>query len=225
MPSPERLLPLFPLSRVVLFPGMLLPLHVFEERYRLMIGTCQVTDGLFGVSLIRAGREVGPPAEPEPVGCVARILDVERLPDGRMNVLTIGEERFRLSAQPEPTAEGFLRGRARIMLSSESAPVEPRLVAQVRAQLAAYLAALARLGVKESSADEAEIPRDAAALSFRVGSVVRVDARERQRLLEIDDVAERLRAELALLRRELQATQLMLRARRVENTIGPFSAN
>ena len=59
MTDAERVLPLFPLDQVVLFPGMSLPLHIFEDRYKVMIGACQVTDRLFGVLLIRSGSEVG----------------------------------------------------------------------------------------------------------------------------------------------------------------------
>ena len=83
MTEAERALPLFPLEQVVLFPGMSLPLHIFEERYKVMIGACQVTDQLFGVLLIKSGSEVGAPAQPERVGCTARMLRVDRLPDGR----------------------------------------------------------------------------------------------------------------------------------------------
>src|SRR5258708_7134196 len=68
MTESERVLPLFPLEQVVLFPGMSLPLHIFEERYKVMIGACQVTDQLFGVLLIKTGTEVGAPAQPERVG-------------------------------------------------------------------------------------------------------------------------------------------------------------
>src|SRR5215472_17731194 len=92
----QRVVPLFPLEQVVLFPGMSLPLRIFEERYKVMIGACQVTDQLFGVVLIRSGREVGEPAVPERVGCTARMLRVERIPDGQMHILTVGEQRFRL---------------------------------------------------------------------------------------------------------------------------------
>ena len=102
MTDAERVLPLFPLEQVVLFPGMSLPLRIFEERYKVMIGACQVTDQLFGVLLIRSGSEVGAPAQPERVGCTARMLRIDRLPDGRMTILTIGEQRFRLHGPWRP---------------------------------------------------------------------------------------------------------------------------
>src|SRR5260370_16324614 len=91
----ERVLPLFPLEQVVLFPGMSLPLHIFEERYKVMIGACQETDQLFGVLLIKSGSEVGAPPQPERVRCTARMLRIDRLPDGRMPSLTLADQRFR----------------------------------------------------------------------------------------------------------------------------------
>lgn len=92
--STERL-PLFPL-RVVLFPGMVLPLHIFEPRYRQMIGECLEGDRRFGTCLIRAGEEVGEPAEPYLVGTEAEILDVDQLADGRMLLQAVGLRRFRV---------------------------------------------------------------------------------------------------------------------------------
>jgi Lon protease-like protein len=89
-------LPLFPLN-TVLFPGMPLPLHIFEERYKQMIGECLEGDRLFGVVLIRNGCEaLGPLAEPHTVGCTARIMEVEPLEEGRMQITTVGEQRFRI---------------------------------------------------------------------------------------------------------------------------------
>jgi Lon protease-like protein len=89
-------LPLFPLN-TVLFPGMPLPLHIFEERYKQMIGECLEGDRLFGVVLIRNGSEaLGPLAEPHTVGCTARIMEVEPLEEGRMQITTVGERRFRI---------------------------------------------------------------------------------------------------------------------------------
>jgi hypothetical protein len=98
-------LPLFPLHSV-LCPGVALPLHVFEERYKKMVGRCLDRDEPFGVVLIREGREVGPIAERiADVGTTAVINEVGRYPDGRMDLMTVGGRRFRvrsLDAQREP---------------------------------------------------------------------------------------------------------------------------
>ncbi len=90
----ERL-PLF-LLKTVLFPGTPLPLHVFEERYRLMIGRCIEERAPFGVVLIRSGEEVGGAAEPYTIGTSAHIRHMQRLPDDQMNLLALGEQRFRI---------------------------------------------------------------------------------------------------------------------------------
>src|SRR5262245_26690023 len=88
-------LPLFPLN-AVLFPGAKLPLHIFEPRYRMMIGECIDNEQPFGVVLIREGPEVGGGARPYDVGVTARITEVERLEDGRFNIVCIGQDRFRI---------------------------------------------------------------------------------------------------------------------------------
>jgi Lon protease-like protein len=98
---------LFPLN-TVLFPGMRMPLHIFEERYRIMIRECIEEDAPFGVLLIKAGAEVGSGAVPHDVGTVARIIQVEYLEDGRMNIFTMGHERFRIVAIN--TTQPYLRG-------------------------------------------------------------------------------------------------------------------
>ena len=89
-------LPLFPLN-TVLFPGQMLPLHIFEPRYRQMIGECAQNGTPFGVVLIRQGEEVGDPdTEPYDVGTTAHIVQIERLEDGRMNIICVGHSRFRI---------------------------------------------------------------------------------------------------------------------------------
>jgi Lon protease-like protein len=89
-------LPLFPLN-TVLFPGMPLPLHIFEDRYKQMIQDCLDQDLPFGVVLILHGREAhGPLAEPHRIGCTARILDVQTISDGHLDITTMGQHRFRI---------------------------------------------------------------------------------------------------------------------------------
>jgi Lon protease-like protein len=204
----ERTLPLFPLEQVVLFPGMSLPLRIFEERYKVMIGACQVTDQVFGVVLIRSGREVGDPAEPERVGCTARMMRVDRLPDGRMHILTIGEQRFRLLGPAQVMPEGYLVGDAQLITDPEAATAPIELVQDITREFSRYQRAT--VGVVDAGP---ELPKDPVRLSYRIASTLFVDPRERQRLLETDDVTSRLRQELTLLKREMP------------RTIGPFSLN
>src|SRR5437879_13102464 len=107
MPTPW--LPLFPLN-VVLFPHMPLPLHVFEPRYRKMVGDCLEAGHSFGVVAIREGSETGP-ATPYDVGTLAKIVRIDRLEDGRMNLLVMGASRFEImkTAADRP----YLRGQTR----------------------------------------------------------------------------------------------------------------
>lgn len=206
----ERVIPLFPLEQVVLFPGMSLPLRIFEDRYKVMIGACQVTDQLFGVVLIRSGREVGDPAEPERVGCTARMMRVDRMPDGRMHILTMGEQRFRLLSPARVMPEGYLVGDAELLPETSSPTVATDLVKSVTHEFTRYQqATLALSGQREPP----ELPADPVRLSYRIAATLFVDPRERQRLLETDDVVSRLQQELTLLKREMP------------RTIGPFSLN
>ena len=91
----DDVIPIFPLQ-TVLFPGMLLPLHIFEERYRQMVRDCMDGDDTFGVTLIRSGSEVGAPAVPHEIGTLARIVRLDPLEDGRFFLVALGEERFRI---------------------------------------------------------------------------------------------------------------------------------
>jgi Lon protease-like protein len=102
-------LPLFPL-RSVLCPGVALPLHIFEERYRLMVGRCIERSEPFGVVLIREGREVGPlDGRLADIGTTALIRQAGRYPDGRMDIVTVGGQRFRIQAL-DPDSEPYLMG-------------------------------------------------------------------------------------------------------------------
>jgi uncharacterized protein len=208
-----RVLPLFPLEQVVLFPGMSLPLRIFEERYKVMIGACQVTDQLFGVVLIRSGREVGEPAEPEQTGCTARMVRVDRIPDGRMFILTVGEERFRLTSPARTMPEGYLVADVQILPEPTSVSLDPDLISNVQQRFTRYQQAILGLTGRGDAVSAPELPSDPVKLSYRVAATLYVDTSERQRLLETDDVGMRLQRELELLNREMP------------KSIGPFSLN
>ena len=107
------LLPLFPLNSV-LFPGVPLSLHIFEPRYQKMIDYCLEHDVAFGVVLIRKGKEaLAPLAEPYEVGCTARITHTKQLTLGRKNLLTIGEERFKILSTDR--SEEYLQARVEFL--------------------------------------------------------------------------------------------------------------
>jgi uncharacterized protein len=193
-------LPLFPLH-VVLFPGRPLPLHLFEPRYRRMLGDCLERDRQFGVVAIRSGREVGDEAQVHEVGTIARIESVEELADGRFDVITRGTERFRVRHVLRPCAEPdgapYLRGEVDLLAEPPADPEVQARAAQLRRLLAPYL-----LGLGAPEELIARLPVAPAQLAYLAAAAVQVEIPEQQRLLELATTGERLDATLALLRRE-----------------------
>ena len=132
-------LPLFPLN-LVLFPGMRLPLHIFEERYKAMIGECIENNSPFGVLLIKEGLEAGSPAEPYRVGTTARITQNTQLEGGRLNILTMGERRFELIEIVKTTP--FMLGNIRY-LAEELGEVPESLLIEISEEYGTFLKQLA----------------------------------------------------------------------------------
>jgi Lon protease-like protein len=186
-------LPLFPLH-TVLFPGRPLPLHVFEPRYRLMIGRCLERASPFGVVLIRAGLEVGDPAEPYAVGTTAEIVEHERLPDGRMHLLCVGRERFRVRALL--AGEPYLQADVGPLADDPPAAELEGLAARLAAGLGAY--------VGPGGLEGLTLPDDPTALSFAAPAALPLGLPEQQRLLEMTSTEDRLRWLIAAVDRELR---------------------
>ena len=188
----ERELPLFPLH-LVLFPGTRLPLHIFEPRYREMIADCLAGDRCFGVALISSGQEVGGPAETHAVGTVARIEQVERLPDGRMNLVALGVQRFRILERRDgkPYAVGLVE-----LLEEGDEPTPLELPAQVAELFKRYLG---EQGVPPERLESLALPEEPVALSYLVASRLRIPAAVRQQLLALDSAHRRLKRLAALL--------------------------
>ena len=198
-PADPFWVPLFPLN-LVLFPGMALPLHVFEPRYREMIACCLQDNAPFGVVLVRPeslyGLEV-----PYTIGTLARIKDYERLPDGRYNILTCGTHRFRILQ--ESRDRDYMRGLICPVLDEDESPdVLTALAAEARAAFIAYLGVV--LTLVGSEAREIAIPQAPADLSHTIGVCLTCEDSEKQKLLEMASTSERLQAEIALLRAETQ---------------------
>ncbi len=194
-------LPLFPLN-VVLFPGMELPLHIFEERYKAMIRGCLDRQEPFGVVLIQEGQEAGDPARPFGIGTSARIVQVERLEEGRMNIVTRGERRFETAeiSQRLPHMVGQVR-----YLEEERGEAPPDIVAEIAEEYGAFRRNLTAL--TGGWAAQTEVPRDPVRLSYGIASNLDLPRPVRQQLLELPTAAERLERLLPLLKRGNRSLQ------------------
>jgi Lon protease-like protein len=200
----ERLA-LFPLG-AVLYPGLVLPLHIFEDRYRRLvrdlIALPEDRPRRFGVVAIREGREVGADGVRalHDVGCTAGLHQVEAYDDGRFDIVTAGVTRFRLrrldTSLPYLTADVDFLDEP----DGEGADVLAR-------SLIERFAAYRRLLGEPPGAPGPELPDNARVLSYLVASAVVLDLPDKQRLLAAPDTATRLRFELELLRREISVLQ------------------
>ena len=184
---------LFPLN-VVLLPGMQMPLRIFEERYKLMIGECLEASEPFGIVMIREGMEVGGPAKPYRTGTTARITDVEHLEEGRMNLATVGERRFRIVDTLHETP--YLKGNVQF-LPEEMGDIGEGVLEKSREIFVEYLRSLSGLHGGWSRQDN--VPTDAGQLSYSIVQYLEIPSRAKQRLLELPFIGERLQYEIPIL--------------------------
>jgi Lon protease-like protein len=210
MEIPERDLPLFPLN-TVLFPRMPLPLHIFEPRYQEMMTRCIRERIGFGVLLITEGTEVGDGAETVTVGTVARIVNVEELDDGRMNMLSLGMVRFRLLKSYD--RHPYLSGDIEPWEDEMGDPKKlPKLAQDAHKAYINYVTDLAELLDEEDRPNQIVAPMDPQVLSYTIAANLQVPNEDKQKLLEIETVQGRLKRELELLDSErgfLQRVKLM----------------
>jgi Lon protease-like protein len=190
-------LPIFPL-RLVLFPGAPQALHIFEPRYRQLLADCLEGDRRFGVSCVSAEGDEDPAPAPGEVGCRALIKFSAPLPDGRANVLAVGEERYAIRAWEttdrlyrvavvEPYAD----------LPEPESPTLARMVTDVTQRFERHARLLAALQDSEPSLPE--LPSDPAALSFLIASALNVEPRLKQELLAMRTARARLARLIVLL--------------------------
>ncbi len=201
-------LPLFPLNSV-LFPGMPIHLHIFEERYKSMIQRCIAEDKPFGVVLIAEGLEAhGPLALPHRIGCTARITRVENLNQGRMNIAAIGGERFQIEALDDTTYP-YLVGQVSLL---PMPVINPDLVSQesrrLRKLVAYYLAQLAKAGQTSVSADQ--LPENPLIFANLAAAILQTPAEQRQPLLAAESVEQFLSDLNVLYRREITLLSILL---------------
>jgi len=214
-------LPLFPLSSV-LVPGLVMPLHVFEPRYRVLVKALmelpESAPRHFGVVAIRSGHEVGGDVpDLYEVGCTAELREVTPYSDGRFDIVSVGHLRFRLAGLDPAAGTPYHTGLVDFLEERDGDGDLTGLAEGVALRFAAYRQ---RLRV-----EQAGVPTDPRVLSYLVAAAAVLDLPDRQRLLEAPTTADRLRAELALLRAEIRLIDAFHALPGVELTRGPVNQN
>jgi uncharacterized protein len=227
-------LPLFPLG-TVLYPGLLLPLHIFEERYRRLVR--DLLDGpeprRFGVIAIRKGRETGvdgvavghPSGQGSSalyeVGCTATVRRVVQHEDGRYELVTAGTQRFRLGDLDDSLP--YLQGEVEFL--AEPTGDEAAAAQAARAVQAAFGDYLGALSERGAQVRVPELPGEPVLLSYLVAATIVVDLPDRQALLAVPDALGRLEAERALLVREAAMLRTFTSAPAPDLRNAPFNPN
>ena len=218
-------LPLFPLG-TVLYPGLLLPLHVFEERYRQLVRDLLAgpEPRTFGVIAIREGRETGPNGilTLHEVGCTATVRQVTELDDGRYDLVTVGTQRFLLTGTDD--TKPYLQGEVELLAEETGDESGAALAARsVQDAFRTYLGALAERGVTQVSAPE--LPDDPILLSYLVAASMVIDLRDKQALLAEPDALHRLVTERMLLSRETTMLRTLTATPAPDLRNSPYSSN
>jgi Lon protease-like protein len=199
-------LPMFPLGSV-LFPHAVLPLHVFEPRYRALTEHCLAGEREFGVVLIERGSEVGGGDVRFGVGTVARILQAGKLDDGRWVLVAAGTERLRvrewLSDAPYPQADV-------VRVGEDASPDAGARIADVAEGLRRVLALRTELGDPVAGGLVVDLDDDAVRASFQAAALAGLGPLDAQGLLELDDAGDRLTRLSALLAEEAAVLEFRL---------------
>lgn len=201
MPRP---LPLFPLN-VVLVPGLVLPLHIFEPRYRELVEELLALpdedDREFGVIAVREGRSVEHDGRAAlfDIGTTVILRQAERLPDGRFDIMTTGHRRFALLSLD--TSAPLLRADVEV-LADDLGPLDPDTIRRVGSLFLDYRQALVGQVPEDAPRDTGALPDDPTTLSYLVTAAMVLPPLERQELLAAATTTDRLRRAEGLLRRE-----------------------
>ena len=199
-PSETQFLRLFPLQSLVLYPGMELPLTVFEPRYLQLTQECTDADEPFGVLLLKDGREVGDdPVEPFNVGTTAHITEVSPGGGGRLSVMAVGGQRFRAGAFSHE--HPYLSAEVELLDDTSAERVEPSLVATVKNDAVTFVRAM--MALRGGFVRDITLPDDPTELSYHVAQLFQGNTAIQQKLLE-QDTFDRLSDELDLLKKAVE---------------------
>jgi Lon protease-like protein len=218
-------LPLFPLG-TVLFPGMLLPLHIFEDRYKQLMA--DLLDGpeprRLGVIAIKKGRETGVEGVSSlyEVGCTATIRETEENDDGGFGVVAVGTQRFRLKSLDE--SRPYLQGEVEFLAEDAGDSAAAGRAAQLAAAaFQAYLDVLTTRGLAQVSVPD--LPEEPLLLSYLIAASMIIDLPDRQGLLAQPDSVSRLAAERAMLVRETTMLQTLTARPAPDLRYAPYNPN
>jgi Lon protease-like protein len=207
----------------VLVPGLVLPLRIFEPRYRVLVEALMaLPEGAtrqFGVIALRSGSEAGDlgPPDVHAVGCTAELREVTPYADGRFDIVTVGETRFRLTGLDTAAGTPYHTGIVEFLPEPDGEGDVQRLAGIVTRLFAEYRQAL---GVEVSA-----LPDDPQVISYLIAAAVVLQLPDRQSLLEQPTTADRLRAECDLLRRECALVKAFRSLPAVELTKGSVNPN
>ena len=185
-----RELPIFPLP-VVLFPGMPMPLHIFEERYRKMLSDIRAGNNLFGLSYFdpaASDRDVPPAGH---IGCVAEVAETQTLSDGRSNILAVGVVRYEVESYIE-RGEQYLVGRANYFEDEDD---DSSALSSQSQDVATMFMRVAN-SIRAINDERGNLPdisdTDPQRLSFLVSAAIEIEVDKKQELLELRSTSERL---------------------------------
>jgi Lon protease-like protein len=218
-------LPLFPLG-TVLYPGLLLPLRVFEQRYQQLVRDLLAgpEPRTFGVIAIREGRETGPNGilTLHEVGCTATVRQITELDDGQYDLVTVGTQRFLLTGTDD--TKPYLQGQVEPLAEETGDESGAAMAARsVQDAFRTYLGALAERGVTQVSVPE--LPDDPILLSYLVAASMVIELRDKQALLAEPDALHRLVTERMLLSRETTMLRTLTATPAPDLRNSPYSSN
>lgn len=185
-----RELPIFPLP-VVIFPGMPMPLHIFEERYRKMLADVRASNSLFGLSYFDAsssGTDIPPAGH---IGCVAEVTETQALPDGRSNLLAVGVIRYEAESYVD-RGEPYLVVRPNYFEDDQESESALAMSSRDVASMFMRVANSIRVMNDERGSLPDISDTDPQRLSFLVAAAMEIEADTKQQLLEMRSTSERL---------------------------------
>jgi Lon protease-like protein len=204
-PAQRVSIPIFPLTNVVLFPGVQAPLHIFEPRYRAMTADALVGARMIGMAAVRDEQAAAETADPAlfPFGCAGVIHDAERLPDGRYHLVLVGTQRFRIEHEPARPPDRLYRVAEVTLLEDVQDPCDtPRLEQDRRQVISLFAEIVRRTNPSRSEEISEDLFTNVADCVFvnTFCQLLELEPVEKQSLLQTERIADRCQQLATLLR-------------------------